>query len=359
MERCTLTGTASANPGFAYDGYNRFWRVADLLMRDVEPLADDWLRLLDAPGYRELTLREFARDTLPELFRLAFKPSLGASLARALQGGPLAGQLAHLLHAEQTRADLARRLELVSRLPLAAAAMEAALAWLPRNTRAVFPTVAFVIFGPDARAYQSVVLDVAFFCRLDAPHLLLGHEYHHILRGPMAPSDAQCGDEATACRVLAQLEREGIADQIDKRDWPDTAQPASWPRADYLRRYRRHYEAAPDALRHLDRLLAAWPAAGGERGPLARHLQGWLQLAGHPVGSYMARTIERVLGRDLLVGTVGEPFAFLRLYSEAAASGTWAPPLGAQALQAVAMLEHRWLQPLETTTLGRAADSAT
>ena len=338
------SATDGTNAGFVFDGYIRFWQVADLLLRDIEPSQVDWQRLLSAPGYQELAAHEFQADFLPDLFRLAFNPSLGAALARALQGGPLARHLAHLLEAERAREDLAREIEFMCRLPLAAAALDAAHRWLPRRAQTFQPEVAFVIFGPDARAFGRVVLDASFFFRLPHPHLLLAHEYHHVLRRALEPTGDYGLGDADAFFVFSQLEREGIADQIDKRQWPDPMEPVSESLAHYQRVYRRSYTAAPAALHQLDRLLGTVAARPAERSGLGRQLRAWLQLEGHPVGSFMARAIELAFGREQLVELVGDPLGFLRAYSKAAASTRQAPPLGENALRILDLIERNRLR---------------
>lgn len=341
-----MAGPVAANPGFVFDGYRRFWRVTDLLLQDLEPSAEEWHGLLGSAGYRDLVAHEFPRDFFPDSFRLAFKPSHGSRLAQALLSGPRAEVLRHYLLAEETRAHIARGLEALASAPVASAARRAALQWLPEGVAPEFPTVAFVIFGPDARGYSNVVVDAAFLCQLVSPVGLLAHEYHHVFRRQMTkPRGARRTGDEDVLWVLDQLEAEGIADQIDKRHWPNELPAEAGRMADYARRYRHHFRTAPDLLRRLDARLSAWRASPQQRPAIARQLRASLPLAGHPTGSFMARQIEAAFGHEACVRTVGDPFAFMRRYSEAAAGSVVAPPLSDAALKAVAMLEHAYLQP--------------
>ena len=339
-----MGNAAPANPGFVYEGYHRFWQVADLLMQDVEPSQAAWQGLLSAPGYRELLDREFAPDFFPDHFRVAFKPSLGSNLAQVLRGGPYAGLIRHYLHAAETRDHIARRMAAIASAPVADEAREAALAWLPAGLSPDFPTVAFVIFGPDARGFSSVVLDAAFACQLPTPVPMLAHEYHHVfreaLKAPRTPPDP---GEADVRWVLDQLETEGIADQIDKRDWLRRAPSAPGRVAEYARRYLEHFTAAPARIRQLDALLTAWRDAPDERPNIGKRLRAAIPLAGHPTGSFMARLIAGHLGRSACAGAVGDPFAFMRLYSAAARASGMGPALSDAALEAVAALERSCL----------------
>lgn len=339
-----MGNAAPANPGFVYEGYRLFWQVADLLMQDVEPSQAAWQGLLAAPGYRELLDREFAPDFFPDHFRVAFKPSLGGNLAQVLRGGSYAGLIRHYLHAAETRDHIARGMAAIASAPLADQAREAALAWLPPGFSPDFPTVAFVIFAPDARGFSSVVLDAAFACQLPTPVPMLAHEYHHVFReGLKAPRTPPDPDEADMLWVLDQLETEGIADQIDKRDWPRRVPAGPGRMSEYARRYLEHFAAAPARIRQLDALLTAWRDTPGERKAIGRRLRAAIPLAGHPTGSFMARLIEGRLGRLACVGAVGDPFRFMRLYSAAARAGGMGPALSDAALEAVAALERSCL----------------
>ncbi len=339
-----MAASSSANPGFVYDGYHRFWQVADLLMRDREPAVDEWQGLLSAPGYQELIAHEFSPEFFPEHFRLAFKPSLGASLAQVLRGGSHARLLRHYLLAAETREHIARGMAAMASAPVAATARQAALAWLPRDFTPAFPTVAFVIFAPDARGYASVVVDASFACQHPAPQALLAHEYHHVFRRQLvAARAAQAPGDEDVLWVFDQLEAEGIADQLDKRSWPEDAPVSSGLIADYARRYRQHFLAAPELIRRLDALLGAWHETPPQREEIAKRLRAAIPLAGHPMGSFMARQIERRFGRRACISAVGNPFAFMRLYNEAAAGDGRAPALSVAALRAVASLEGTYL----------------
>jgi len=339
-------GYRAANPGFVYDGYARFWRVAGMLTRDREPPEQEWLDLLGAAGYRDLIAHEFPADFFPESFRVAFKPSLGQELARALQGGPRADLLRHYLFAHETRDRIARSMDLLTSARLAAAARQAALEWLPRGLTPGFPDVAFVIFAPDARGYARVVVDAAYLCQVESPAALLAHEYHHVYRRQLAPPRLLGGEgEADLLWVLDQLEMEGIADQIDKRRWPEEPPVATGRTAEYARSYRQHFHTSPDLLQRLDALLCAWHRSTGRRPEIARRLRASLPLSGHPTGSYMAQKIERAFGREACVGTAGNPFAFMRLYSDAARSAAHGPALSDGALLALKALERTCLAP--------------
>lgn len=341
-----MAGCRAQNPGFVYDGYVRFWRVAGVLMQDREPGEQEWLDLLGAAGYRELIAHEFPGDFFPDAFRVAFKPSLGQELARALQGGPRAAFLRHYLLAQETRDRIASGMDFLTSAPLAAAARQAAMEWLPRGLAPAFPEVAFVIFGPDARGYARVVVDAAFLCQVESPAKLLAHEYHHVYRRQLVAPRTPGGEgEADLLWVLDQLEMEGIADQIDKRRWPEESPAATGRTAEYARRYRQHFHASPDVLRRLDAQLCAWRQSPDRRREIARRLRASIPLSGHPTGSYMTRTIERAFGREACVGAAGNPFRFMRLYGEAARGTAEGPALSDGAILALETLERTCLAP--------------
>jgi len=66
-------------------------------------------------------------------------------------------------------------------------------------------------------------------------------------------------------------------------------------------------------------------------------------LSGHPTGYFMAETIAGEFGKDALIRTVPNPFAFFRVYSDAAKNrGGATPPFSEEALDLLRSLEKRY-----------------
>lgn len=152
----------------------------------------------------------------------------------------------------------------------------------------------------------------------------LAHEIWHTGHGSLAEKHPAA--EAPWFTNLYMLQSEGMANCLigGTREWCEavaaTADHADAPRARAFLSYLGSMEKnAQDCLHELaealERLLA---------GDTAGFRAYVLSLPDHPGylhGVYMARTIERVLGREALIGTVPDPLAFLRAYQQAARAG--------------------------------------
>jgi hypothetical protein len=120
---------------------------------------------------------------------------------------------------------------------------------------------------------------------------------------------------------LDQIQAEGIADQIDKAPWFDPERSGDLPtgRQGYARRFKDAVAATPGLIVELDSLIQAMSEAqSGERTGLAEEIAELVPMSGHPTGFFMARLIRAELGDARLLEEIGNPFAFCRVYHEAA-----------------------------------------
>lgn len=245
-------------------------------------------------------------------------------MGRSLPDTRLPGDrfLRHFIEAGERRVELA---DLRSRLAAEEAtimrrAYDRALRFLPPGEYPPPPDVAFVIFGPDARGYVPVVVDILYAAGLGGGLWpLIAHETHHQLvsavrglgigRAGYSRSDLQW--------VLDQIHLEGVADVVS--DLPGTG-AVSWLESEL--------PAVPDYLEFLDgqlRVLASHPEKYAEVGSL---LRSSLRSAGHPVGFFMATTILNQLGEPVLAGAATDPGEFFAAYLRAARKAGSAPGAG-------------------------------
>ena len=320
-------------------GVERFLEVTALLERDVEPAQQQWDSLFATPGYAVLIRREFNRDFFVRSFRLAYMPSrrqeLEAQMAR--ETGFWAQFLPHYVRARSSRAEIQRRMEELRSADFSRDAVARARAFLPDSLAGGMPSVAFVVFKPDARGYDPVVVDILYLTEREAFLNLVAHEFHHWYRARLASDLTRHAD---VLWVIEQIHLEGIADLINvPRRLAVPAESLSQADRGYLSQLRN----SPATIRVVDSLLAAMLENAGRVRDLGERLRAAVPQSGHPTGYYMARTILEGLGRPALVGTVSNPFAFFRLYSQAAAlrrDGT--PPLSERALEFLRQLESRY-----------------
>lgn len=325
-----LAGCASSGerPSVDTAGIGLFWSLAETLERDELPPPEAWDALFATPGYATMKAHDRSDRTLGELLPLALMPSRAAERRELAESGDWRATLVeHLRGAVARRDELeAFRAELAER-DLTSEALELAAAWLPEAAlRAGAPAISFVLLEPDARGYERIVVDLSLALDLeDSFTRLIAHEAHHVCRATILAVRRPAEDfpERDLLAVLDNLQAEGVADQIDKGDWLGPLQWGERPAQRIFERLHARFVEAHDQadayLRRMDGALASYAAHPERARELGQELRGALVLGGHPVGFYMAETVLAVFGRERLVEHVGDPFAFVRDYSEAAA----------------------------------------
>ncbi|MDH4270408.1 MAG: hypothetical protein OEW18_00370 [Candidatus Aminicenantes bacterium] len=302
-------------PAADFSGLLKFLEITATLAEDKEPTSEQWDALFATPGYAVLLKREFQRDFFVDRFRLAFMPSRAEALKEQLKKdtGFRAQFLPHYLRAKAMRPEIEQWMAAQRPPELYREAVEKARALLPEGAIEGWPAVAFVIFAPDARGYDPIVLD-ALYCMDTGDRLaeLVGHEFHHYYRDRFVDLTQ---DQATLW-VIDQIHAEGIADLIDKAEWTRKKEEALTPgEKDFVKLFRE----SPSVIRTMDELLARMSEMRTGRGELGFQLRRIVPQSGHPTGLYMALLILEELGRPAIVKVACDPFGFFRLYQDAAA----------------------------------------
>jgi hypothetical protein len=343
--------TQPAPPAFDFSGIDRFWTIVSVLERDREPAEEQWTALFQTPGYRELMRHEpfFSRAFFKERFRLVFMPSRAAELKEAL-AKKKSGNLEHFAEIKTRRKELDRLRARIERGSLMDEALGKTREFLPPEAmcREAHPPVSFIFFDADARGYSPIIVDLSYVLDTESGFVdLLAHEAHHYYRDRNRAYDE--GDvqarHVELINSLEQLQKEGIADQIDKHG-PFFSGPALDHSA-YAERYRKNVAEAP-------RLLASYNERLGQMADQP-DLAGALPLvtAGHPTGYYMTRRIIDNGDRAALVATVGNPFAFFYLYNKAALKNNPATAFGAKAIGFLRRIERLYCpHPEEALAVG-------
>jgi hypothetical protein len=342
------TGQELPNPSIAssvdFSGVERFLELTAILERDEEPAPEAWDALFATPGYAVLLEREFGRGFFEENFRLAFMPSRQEELARRLEEreGFWAQFLPHYVRARFARDTIRRELGSLRELTFVAGAVEKAAALLPSVEPGDYPPISFVIFGPDARGYSPVVIDVLYLRdRGEYVTSFVAHEFHHYYRNRLL----QLTQDREILWVINQVQAEGIADQINVGEWFHDPvlfeEQAARPRN---RAYLEWYERSPEVIRKMDGLFSKMFRHPEARGELGAELQAAVPQSGHPTGFFMANVILEELGSVALKDHIGNPFRFFLLYNEAAGRrGGDTPIFSDEAVALVRELEGRYL----------------
>jgi hypothetical protein len=151
--------------------------------------------------------------------------------------------------------------------------------------------------------------------------------------------------------VVQQVQLEGIGDLINVPVWMKKPSE-TWSASN--KQYVDFYRKSPEIIRAMDGLFSRMQDGQDDRRDLGQQLRRAVPRSGHPTGYFMAETIVAVLGKEALVRTVANPFAFFRLYGEAARKkGGDTPGFSKKTLDLIRSLEKRygqWRAPTEPPT---------
>lgn len=304
--------------GLDFSGVDQFWKVADLLAKDVEPSDADWRALFTSVGYR-LAMRMIASTRSD--FEIALMPSKSAardSVAKLRNDTP--ARVTHIASAYAHRAELARYRDSVSRALPVQQAIALASKFLPPHATdgKQPPLVAFAIFRNDAYSLgpEAIIVDLERVRSKGDLTLLLAHEFHHSFLAGLDRVRFPSMDDraATLVHALMGARNEGIADLIDK--------PYPLPEAtggNYAKTYNAAYARTPEVIHSIDSLLAIAADDSTRLSDVGRRVANLLPSNGHYNGSYVAREIYETFGVDSLFPAVYNPFALWRTYGEAEA----------------------------------------
>lgn len=318
-----------------FSGVHLFWRIADQLRRDVDPPAAAWDSLFATPGYAALDARERRRAALTTGFRAAFMPSRSAERDSTLATNDWTARvIRHVTPLPARRAEIDAFMARLQRDDIVGRAVAEAATLLPSGTvkRYGRPPVAFVFFLPDGRGYPGlIVADLERTRSKVDPVPFFAHEATHFYYARLARArhlgDSAVADAGTAAlrNLLTKLHEESLGDQFDKSDAiildanaraKKYAADSSW--LHYLNEYRADFDSARVRLRQLDELLIAAAESPASAGPMSDLLAKSIPLEGRPLGMFITRSIRRTLGDARIVATVGDPFAWMLAYADAA-----------------------------------------
>lgn len=287
-----------------------WFAIQEQLAQDREPTAVQWESLFALPGYQAIR-HEFSPESMKERFRVALMPALqdrAASILRA--GGKDAALVLHYRQVQARRAELMSWVSTANLGARAAVANTRSVQWLTPRPFIRQPAVAIIIFAPDARGYDPVVVDgllaLTLGQRLDD---VLAHEFFHIHR-------ADRMRERTPFKgppILEQIQNEGIADLIDKQQLFQL--PASRLEG-RERRFTELVQETPAVIQAMDRILSN----PGPPTPEALHqeLRQVIPQSGHPTGYYMAQAILHSFGPSAIEAVAIDVVAFFQRYQAAA-----------------------------------------
>ncbi|UCE41589.1 MAG: hypothetical protein JSV17_00955 [Candidatus Aminicenantes bacterium] len=326
-----------------FSGVEKFLELTALLEKDQEPTQEQWDDMFDTPGYKILILREFNKNFLIERIKLAFMPSNEEALKVKLkeEKGFWAKFLPHFVRAKNQRKLIEEQVARFKSVDFIRAAVDEAREFLPDVSLDENLPLSFVIFGPDSRGYAPVVVDVLYaYDQGDLFISFMAHEFHHYYRNQYFPF----AQDQPFIWMIDQIQGEGIADQINIGKWFHDKN--LYPKfAKRKKGYLEWYAKSPEIIRKMGHLFESAYDHPEKKMEYGQQLRAIVPLSGHPTGFYMANLIIEQLGKEPLVKDIGNPFAFFRLYKQAAdKKGGKTPTFSDKAIGFIRSLEKRYIR---------------
>ena len=336
---------AEIEPVFDTSAVEAFWPLVELLREDLEPPVEMWDAMLETPALEALAEQGMSPLFFERLMNLAFRPSMAQARNTALGDQRIGPSLQHFLEVWERREELDRAMRGMVRTGIDPELLAGLRALLPAEIPSGRPPVAFAVFANAGRGGDPLVVDPLALVSWDVPPYLT-HEMHHWYRDQLLEYEPDAVQPADRDLVawLDALQAEGVADLLDKKAWMENPLQVDPDRKPYVDQYLHAIDHVEESIEALDAALSVWNLAesAAERRGATNELGQKMPLGGHPVGYHMVTTITGVFGTQGLRDTVGNPFAFARLYDEAARRGDRARPLSDEAMAALGRLEERY-----------------
>lgn len=311
----------------------QLFEIMNILKQDKEPTESQWKALLATPGYKTMLKNETNRGPLfyTDCIRIACKPSLNSQYEKYTRepqegwGKVMAASLPHFRKARDEQSKLEELVFQLKNSQMNSQIISLANDYLPTDTPGKEATISFILFGPDARGYDTIVVDALFYTDLgkEGSHML-AHELHHNLRNQWEKS--LLSNEETLIWVIRQIMLEGIADRINIA--PQLTSSDSiirFTQNENGRDYMNQLNRCPEIIRSMDDLLLKMAKDPYCRESLSQDFYKLVPRSGHLPGYYMATLIELQLGKDILIKDQINPVTFFLLYDEAAQKDGKAP----------------------------------
>lgn len=338
-----ITPSMSYAQGMDFSGMKVFWGIMETLEKDIFPSDEMWEELFSTPGYITGNEHEFTHSYFKKYYTLAYMPSKEKELEIELQKSSFyTPYLQHIVNVKKNKANIIeKQKELESSDEIFDHALEKVKKYLPETVAEKYPkpTIAFMIFGPDGRGYETILVDLVYFLQnYEQAVGFMAHEMHHYY---LHKESALRDGEIELLWVIRQIYAEGLADQIDKKE-NFFGKGASY-NSDRAMRFRQLVEESPDVVRQIDKLMQEMVISPEHFKRNALRISGVVPQSGHPTGYYMVNVITGSSGPDCLVEDFGNPFSFFRRYNDIArASNGEYPAFCDESMELIGELETKY-----------------
>ncbi len=308
---------------FDFSGINQFWILYAKLTNDEIPDNSDWSNLFDTPGYNELIRKEFSKEFFIKYYSYAFMPSYQKESEDELAKDNRRVQYLKHLISIKDKIELLKNYQkqLENDSMIIADAIEMTKKYLPKNVQNNLEPVpiAFVFFGNDARGYSSIIIDLLFAAEnKELVRYFIAHEAHHFYRNKhltfIIPDEPL--KELTLLNTLNQLQAEGIADRIDKKNI--LFNEGIMAKSGFANMYKKHLANSISIISKFDSLLILISKEDTNQEEYIDNLNSVIPMSGHPTGYFIADIISEELGKNELIRDWGNPHSFFEKYNHAA-----------------------------------------
>jgi len=330
------------NQNFEFSGVYKFWEITEILEKNNVPSENQWNFLFRTPGYKVLIENEFEKEFFIKNFKLVYIPSKMDSLNEKLRKGIDKKYLQHYMKAKESKAELKEQIKVLKNNPYSKDAIRLAMEYLPFADIKGAPLVSFVIFANDGRDYHPIVIDLLATINWDFLPFL-AHEFHHFYRDKYKIIDMSKIEPADYYFVWAidQIQKEGLADQIDKKKWFHK----NYDQSNFqIKKFKRYVNQSPELIKKMDNILTEAFIFSERREELSKKLREILPQSGHHPGYYMADAIIDRIGKEKLVESFANPFEFFRLYQKASELNEEDPSFSEKSIEFIRSLEKKYLE---------------
>lgn len=336
-EKETAEETA-ANSGFDFSAMDKIWGIISILERDEEPPEQVWADLVRTPGYSVLIFHErrYGLDFLKRNLRLVFKPSREAELKAALSKDASYMLNSFISHKNEMSCVM-RAVEQLRDGQVFKKQMDRVSALLPRKCEEDFfsPSLSFIYFNGDVRyGYPVMVADPMWLIETESFPYYLKAYLIAVFADRIRPFNEADLTQRQYAYVdgLERIQRHGFCDLL-------AADDGTLEKMDMYARYQSALPEFPQRIEELDAVLARAESDPHAWKEFAVAVVGCSVRPGYPVGYRMARIIQDILGREALAQSLGNPFAFVRLYQEAALKKGGLPIFSDSAMRTISSIE--------------------
>jgi len=309
--------------GFDLSGLDHFWKIMDILEKDVDPSPQDWNDLFSTNGYQEIIGREgrFNPDSFIKYFTLAFKPSQNEEREKLLNNGG-DRYLSHYSNIKNQKDRLITYFKQLKSGEYFNKVLKEVESFLPAGDLKKQPTppIAFIVYINDLHyAYKPMIIDILYALdNKEVSNYFINYYTFRYYRNKLLsyePAEVLVKD-GYVIDFIDGLQFKGLLQQFNNYYDRFSSNPS---RKETVRKeFPLYYEKTFSSLKEADELMQVIADNPSDYEIPGSRLLDILPLDGYPAGLSMADAIKEKPGKEKLVQSAGNPFEFFRLYNQAA-----------------------------------------